>query len=97
MTLSDLPQCRRQLTMPHHTTTSYRVIGPYRAIMSYHVIMPYHVAMSYHVSNPCHAIMSYRVTMPPQRMPYHLAIPFMQYVVDIPTFLSPRLLGGMRF
>ena len=86
MTLSDLPQCRRQLTMPHHTTTSYRVIGPYRAIMSYHVIMPYHVAMSYHVINPCHAIMSYRVTMPPQRMPYHHAIPIMPYVVDIPPF-----------
>ena len=83
--------------MPYHTTTSYRVIGPYRVIMSYHVIMPYHVAMSYHVSNPCHAIMSYRVTMPPHRMPYHHAIPVMQYVVDFPTFLSPGVLGGMRF
>ena len=83
--------------MPYHTTTSYRVIGPYRVIMSYHVIMPYHVAMSYHFSNPCHAIMSYRVTMPPHRMPYHLAIPFMQNVVDIHSFLSPRVLGGMRF
>ena len=73
------PQCRCQVTMPYHTTTSYRVIGPDRVIMSDHVIMPYHVAMSYHVSNPCHAIMSYRVTMPAHGMPCHHAIPFMQH------------------